>query len=432
MPLRGTELSKHYRDNGILARELVATYQALEAEIQAAKQQIEPELLQVLADLAEAYLPELTAAAIADVARRAGFKKLQQRDPLQAMAREDHLLKKQVAEIQGDEQYKRREWLVGTNGQLTGELAEATSMLEPWEEACGRFEQHEHFLSLVDTGYDTPDYRVGWLEARYWTFWAAGDRICRELDMDDFGDDVLPAYRQVEAERRRWREQVAQAAAKVEAVHELVRTHDQAVARIPRLTDIYLQASRQALASFLRQADPTLLAQWNDAHAAPERAITLGLRRMAGLRAKLDALTELADRGVRPFISDLEARQNKFARKAAKFARPKHARARHPDAYADPGFSAKSPKYRQRAAQAEQLVVRIVDYDRYDQFDVATNEPELWFREMTGKSPSRMFPSLWGWYDRHPSHRPQRVRDDRGAAAAAAASAVQDDLGYLS
>ncbi|MFT7520251.1 MAG: hypothetical protein ACI9MC_002396 [Kiritimatiellia bacterium] len=435
MSIRGPELSRHFSEHQRRADAIYGVYKELDARIVKAQHGLQSQLSSALGDLAEAYLQELTPASLVDLANRAGFKKLLRRDPLKAMAHERVVLLRRIAVIEADERYVRRQWLVGPNGEFTRALAEAQSLLDPWDETCEQFEQHKHFLTLIELGYDTPAYSVSWLEARYWTYWAAGDKICRELGMDDFGDDVEPAYELARVEREKWRGQVAAVNAKVDAVHELIREHDQSIARVARLPEIYLTASREAVVQFLGLADPPLLAQWNDGHARPDRAVTMGLRRVAGLRAKVEALQELQKRGVRPFMADMAQRLQKYRRKANKFARPKNNNVYFTDSHSDQKFAGKEGKYRQRAAQSDQLVTRILSYDAYDRFDVAVNAPELWFREMTGKRPSRMFPGLRGWYDRQHDARPVRAPDpdaDLRAAQAVAAASSFVDLGYMS
>lgn len=429
----GTELVKHYRQNTKDAGELHRLYTEVEAEARHARARIEARYAEARQELAAAYLPMLTRAAIDDVAKRAGFKKLQRMDPLKAMDHEVMVLKRRIATIQSDETYRRRQWLVGDNGELTRALEEARSMLAPWEESANRFESLPRFLELVEIGYDTPDFNLSWLDPRYWMLWAAGDAVCEALNMADFGDDVLPAYLPVRVERDKWQVEVKEAQEKVNAVHELVREHDKAVARIPRLPAAYLAASQDALAKFLETADVQLLAEWNEQHPEPDRAVTIGLRRIGGLQAKLRAIDELVQRGLAEMIHSLEARISKYKRKAVKFNREKHRHRRHDPRNADLKFRTKLDKYRQRVSIARVLVQRLDTYEDYEDFDIVQNDPELWFREMTGKRPTRLFPQTRAWYDRQANPRPVRAkRSAQRVAKAAAKASLADDLGYLS
>ncbi|CAN0456777.1 unnamed protein product, partial [Ectocarpus fasciculatus] len=190
---------------------------------------------------------------------------------------------------------------------------------------------------------------------------------------------------------------------KIDAVHALVQGHDQAVARLQQLPRVYLAESRQLLARHLSMADPTLLTTW----AGEDRGIIMGLRKAGGLQAKLDFLDE-AIGGVSTFSRDMQARGRKYTRKATKYRRPKHASRLLSPRELDQKFPGKVPKYLARAEKLGLLADRVLAYDRYDRFDL-DNPPELWFYEFTGgKAPSRLTPSLRGWYDRNPGRVPRR------------------------
>lgn len=428
----GRQLAKHFEENVALVERVSTAWGEVSRRANVCRERVEAQLAEVLTALAEAYLQELTPAACGDVADRAGFKRLVQRDPLQAMAHEAERLRRRIAAIEADERHRRRQWLVGPHGELTRAVDEARGLLAPWEEACARYESLESFTDLLNQGYDTPAYQVSWLEPRYWVNWAAGDRICRELGLADFGDDVLPAWREVEAERTRWRTQVNLAEQRVDAVHELVRERDEAEVRLRDLPTIYLREARTALAGFLRMADVQLLHRWNAGHPRPEPTIGTLLPRLGGLRAKLDALDDLVDRGVNPLLHDLGARQHKYRRKIQKFSRPKHASRRHPADQQDLVFATKAERHLARAASTESLLEKLERYDRYDRFDVAGNAPELWFVEMVGRAPGPLLPELRSWYERHPDQVPAHVRDDGSVGRVAVAFHGREDRGYVS
>ena len=217
---------------------------------------------------------------------------------------------------------------------------------------------------------------------------------------------------------------------KIDGVRTLVQRHDQSLARLQQLPQIYLGEAQKMLAGHLELADPALLADW----AGEDRGIVMGLRKIAGLKAKVDFLRDAIEGGVSQFIRDLEARRSKYDRKATKYQRPKHYSRQIPERELDRKFGAKKDKYYARAEKMELLAERVIAYDRYERFEL-DNPPELWFYEFTGgKRPSRLTPSLRGWYDRNPSLTPRRdpSAQTRRLAAAAPASDRLDELGYLS
>ncbi len=389
------------------------------------------ERMKALRALAEAYLPELSAEALQRAEALSGYRGFSRRDPLVAMAHEAKVLAQTVARIEADESYVRREYLVGPVGEYTRELDERQSMLDEWQRECDRFETLDGFQQLLEHKYDTPDFDLSWWQPSYWSLWAKGDAICVALDLPDFGDDVLPAYEKVRAPRDGWREQVAQTQARIDAVHDLVRRHDEAQLRIPRLPDDYLLACQQVLTEFLDPADPGLLNDWCMEDGG-DRPILLALRRAAGLKAKLDALDD-ALAGLDALSTELGQRRAKYTRKASKYRRPKHYSSYQTDA-ADPKFDAKSTKLERELEKLRQQVDSLDRFDDYDRLDL-DQDPQLLWVAMTQKQPSRFMSRHRNWYARNPSAKARLLADDDDhteAVAIAAAAMDRSDGGYLS
>lgn len=431
----GHEASDWYRRRAEEARELVRKYRELEVEARKLQQEAAEQEVAVRKELAEVYLPQLTAEALARTAKITGFSGFQRRDPLKAMAQELKVLQRRVAEILASETYQRRQWLVGPEGELTRGRAEAWELFEPWQQDAARYEDLPGFMELIYVGYDTPRFETSWFEPAYWRQWATGDRICEELGVEDFGDDVLPEYGRVAGERDKWRLEVKRWDDQIDAVHALVQEHDEAVARIPRLPEIYLQGCHEVLGAFLEHADAGLLDAWAVQEDPPDRAVRMGLRRLAGVKAKVEFFEELITQGIASAAEGFEQRANKYDRKVAKYRRGKHFNRRLSEREIDHKFEAKRPKYHERVDKLRRLMDRLHRYESYERFDL-DNEPELWWVEMTRKPPSSFTPRLRVWYSRHQGARP--VHDDSldleglAAAAAAEAAGAEDDLGYLS
>lgn len=432
MPVSARQAVQHYNARQERARQLLSRLDALDTRVLEALDTVEEELAAALGALAQAFLPALEPAAIAQAERLTGFRGFSRRDPLRAMAREADVLRKTIARIEADPRYQRREYLVGPVGELTRARQEAASLLEPWEQECARFESQEGFEELVAVGYDTPRFTGRFWEASYWRHWATGDRICEALGMADFGDEVLPAWEKVALERKRWREELARADARIDEVHDLVREHDEAVARIPALPEVVLDGCHKVLAEHLGHADAALLDSWLQAEPDEQRPARLALRSVAGLLAKRAYLVELRDQGLSDMATELRRRAEKYARKSTKFGRPKYASVPIGDDQLDPAFLDKADKLERALYQQGLLVERVLGYDAYDRFDLA-NDPELWFMEMTGKRPSRLTPSLRSWYDRSPSVVLRHVDEVEPAAVAlAAADRELDQLDFVS
>jgi|GEM_PF-1839429 len=438
MTLRQMDVVRHYEQNQALALEQLSLWGALHDEIDEVTSLVSLERAQALAALAVAYLPALTPDAIARAEKLSGFRGFSRRDPLKAMEHERDVLTRTIKRVEADVRWQRREFLVGPAGELTQAVEEAQAMLEPWEADCRRYEELEGWAELLESAYDTPAFAVSFFTSRYWTLWGQGDAVCVSLGLDDFGDDVLPAFAESDRHRQAWRAQLAEARGKVDEVHELARTRDLAEGRIPRLGEIYLHACQGHLAKYFAEADLALLEEWlaDDAgDGEPDRAVLIGLRRVSGLTAKERLLNELLSGGVGASARALRTRMDKFMRKATKFGREKHRHQAFTEGVMDRGFAAKHSKVRSRVGKLSELVQRIARYDRYAVYDLANNPDELWFLEMTGKRPPLQLPSTRRWYDRHPDRAPAHVHQDSDGAAlliAAAAAHEADELGYLS
>lgn len=436
MSVRQNDVVRHFEQNEADALALIGAWRRVEDDVRQLADAAKVARATSLEELAVAYLPSIEQADIERCEKLTGFRGFSRRDPRKAMAHEEQVLSKTIARIEKDPRYVRRKLLVGPGGELTLALDEARSMLEPWANDCARFESLPGWDELIASGYDTPKYEVSFFEKRYWTLWKRGDEVCEALGMEDFGDDVLPAFHAADKGRIEWAFQVREAERAVEAVHELVRTRDQAEARIPRLPEIYLAMCREALARYFADADLSLLEQWLEEDSAePDRGVLAALRKAAGTAAKVALLEEILHSAVQRSIGELRTRKDKFQRKAVKYQRPKYRGMRLPRTILDEKFQQKLGKYQERPAKFARLAATIAAYSAWERYDLAANGDELWFLEMTGKRPPSQLASTRRWYDRHPDR--ELVRDEAEPdvamlAAVMATSDSEDALGYLS
>jgi hypothetical protein len=422
------------KQNIQLATSLAARCAEVRTEAARLRALVETERGPVLLALAAAWLPDLSGPTLEAIPERTGFSLFRKRDPRKVIEHEEAALRKRILSIQADERYVRRTYLVGPYGELTRALDEAKSLLDPWEQACAVYEVHEGFTELIETRYDTPEFQVRWWEPRYWRLWAAGDRITEALGHKDFGDDVLPRWREVEGHRQRWRDQVAQAQAKVDAVHALAKEHDDAQHRLANLPALVLEDSQRLLAEYLKEADPSLLASWNDARPTPDPAITMGLRRAAGLSAKLAIFDEIESQGFRELEVGLTQRVTQWRMKIVKLQRPKKAYLTWGENEVAPGFAEKAEKTKVMLDKAWKAMGRVSAFDDYESFDLE-NDPNLWYSAFTGgPPPARLLPETRSWYDRNPNVQILRDTPDVATPLLAAALLARDthDQGYLS
>lgn len=427
------QMVAHYQQNQSEAEALLALYQGTKAELGKKRDALKEEQDAAFLGLASSYLPSLSEGALSRAEMLTGFRGFSRRDPIAVVRKEQESRRKRVAAIAADERYQRRQYLVGDHGELQTKLAEAQSMLEPWQHDCERFESLPGFEELIDNAYDTPGFSVSFLSAAYWRMWKQGDAVCEALGMDDFGDDVLPAYQEVVAKRQQWRDVVATIQGSIDAVHALVQEHDRCLAEIPTLPGRVLLLSQKALARHLEHADVALLEDWLG--VPPDRAIQQALRRAAGLQAKLGFLEEVVDKGLDAFLKDLKARSSKFSRKRQKYQRSKYWNMQFGDQDQDRKFGTKVPKYRAEHLKLQNQMERMLAFQEYDSFAL-DQDPELWWWHMTGKSPTRYLPSTRRYYQKVPkTSLPQRAgvpKDQLSKAVSAAVVSRELDVDYLS
>lgn len=437
MSLSGVEVAGRFRAqastlDGVIRRhgEMIAHLRARDAELATAATAARRELAAV-------YLTSLSDADFATVGQLTGFQGFQRRDPRPAMEHERRVLETAIAKIEADDRYQRRALLVGDSGTLAQERDLAAETLAPLQAACDRFEQLAEFGTLVEIGYDTPRFAVKWWQPAYWKYWAAGDRICKELGLADFGDDVLPAYHQHAEPRDVMRDELARLTKAIDEVHALVQEHDRLVHRLASLATIYLEEAQDFLGEHLANADGGLLEQWAQADAARLRAVQIGVRKVAGIAAKRDILLDMMKGGLPQAIAQLEQRRGKLARKAEKFERPKHAYRDWPDDVVDAQFDERATAMQGQLDKLQRRVDGLVANDRYASFDMR-NDAHLWWWYFMQTQPPRYAPRYHEYYERNTDVQvvsdPAFAEDDRSDALAAAliAGSQEQGEGYLS
>lgn len=415
-------------------RDLVDAHKRTADKLKIADASVDAELRAAVRELAAIYLPSLSDSALVRAAQLTGFQGFTRRDPRVAQSQERKVLVASLQQIERDDRYVRRDLLVGPSGTLTQELEAAREALAPLQAECDRFESQEGFLELVAVGYDTPAFKEHWWQASYWRHWAAGDRICKALRMNDFGDDVLPAYRKYAEPRDVLRADVNRIEAEIDAIHRLVQEHDRAQDRLAHLDEIYLEQAQDFLGEHLAHADVGLLEQWI-ANEPEARAVQQALRRVAGVQAKRKMLAEIANHGVPQVIKRLEERRTKAAAKMTKFSRPKHLYSSFDDRMLDRDYEQKIQALAAQHKKLERRIDALVLARDYERFDLRNDSELWWWYFFEGPPPRYYAPGLWDYYQRRPDASviiDQSVDLDEPAAARAFASGGLEDGAYLS
>ena len=374
----------------------------------------------VALELARIWLPVLDEERVKDAQRRTGYRGFSRRDPFKAMEKERVHLQHTVARIEADPRYVERERLAGPMGRLVRRVAECREMLEPWEQECRRFEALEGFAELVEIGYDTPEFTGRWWQPAYWRQWAAGDRICRELGLDDFGDDVLPAWQKVEEPRGQWRGELARAEKELETVRSLVQSRDQGVQRLMDLEQIYYEECCQQLANHVQTADVGLLSQWNgvgagaggEAGGEADRGVEIGLKKLSALTAKREYLEDALRQGLPPVIQSLKEREAKMAQKAQKLLRPKKYNMIVP--VPEPGLEQKLAGMAARRQKFSTSTGRVLRYDDYDRWQTPPQTAGWWVVFLGDSAPHPWAPGVCAWHSQHSGDWPDASHHGHG------------------
>ncbi|HEY0251396.1 MAG TPA: hypothetical protein VGC41_07700 [Kofleriaceae bacterium] len=430
----GPEVAKHYGHQSSVLGTVIHEHEAFaKGQLAQAADQIANQRALAARELAAIYVPALTDEVFERAGQLTGFQGFKRRDPRQAMAQERKVLTSSLAQLDADERYQRRETLLGPDGTLQQELDTAKEALAPLQTECERFETLQDFLELVQVGYDTPSFTEHWWNAAYWKHWAAGDRICKQLGMADFGDDVLPAYRRYSEPRDVLAADVARVGKQIADAHAVVQKRDETATRLSQLDDIYLVSAQDFLAEHLALADHALLEQWVGGQPE-ERAVQQALRKLAGVTAKQQIIDEIATQGVPQLIGDLRQRRQKAMEKSSKFNRPKYSYAAVPNQNINPQFDSKMAALQANQQKMSRRIDDLVAFDDYSRFNLR-NDSQLWWWYFFNSSPNRYYtPGLYSYYERRPDI--AVMEDDVGLGDLAVQAAIGDSLersdGYLS
>lgn len=429
----GTEVAEHYEHQAGTLGEVIRQHEQVGTKLADAATQVASQRALAARELAAIYVPELTDEVFERASQLTGFQGFKRRDPRIAMAQERKVLTSALAQLDADERYQRRETLLGPDGLLQQELDAAKEALAPLQHECDRFEQLEGFTELVAVKYDTPGFTEHWWNAAYWKHWAAGDRICKALGLNDFGDDVLPAYRKYAEPRDVLAADVARISQQIAAAHEIVRRRDETADRLTHLDEIYLVSAQDFLAEHLALADHALLEQWIIGQPE-ERAVQQGLRRLAGTTAKQQILDEIQQQGMPKMIGDLRQRRMKAMDKAQKFRRPKYSYSAVPASNINPQFDTKMAALQANQQKLSRRIDDLVAFDDYSRFRL-TNDSQLWWWYFFNSPPNRYYsPGLFSYYERQPNIDVGQDDADLGdvVTTAAISEGLEAEQGYLS
>ena len=394
--------------------------------------QVQQQYAQAANDLAAALVPDLTPEANERAVTLTGYVPWRQASPVAAARAEYDDLTRRIAAIDADPRYRDRELLRHPHtGSLTRARTELLDLKKPWDDVLARAE-HPRLQRLLDAGYGTPQYGVGWWRVSYYQDWSAADEILARFPGKSFPD--------VAAEVARARETVAtlggelaRTDAEIAAGEALERDHAALVAQRDQVGARHLTEARRRVVEHALGSDPQVLGA-----LMAREPDTLNLyKRALGGAHKVGYLDAVYQEHVTKLEPQLIAGIARIDRDIVKYSRPKNAGARFEPGWFQQRFRDRSQSYQKHWARYGRTYQTIYVYDRYDRVDLLTDL--LWWDVMTGgRYPGLYVPEVSGFYAGHPGYEyvaPERDVDldadlsGHAAAADLGARDAADDAG---
>lgn len=377
-------------------------------------------------ELVTAILPAFTAEGLEQARAISGFQPLNA-GLIEAMHRERQQLQARVAQIESEPGYVNRERL---RDPISGELTLALQRLEEHRAALSpildKCRQNKRFEHLIEVGYGTSQYKVGFWRLSYYLDWKAGDEVLEKFPGKTFAavrEEYLENARAVaDLEPRRQELQ-----AEVDAGAALEKEHDAAVARLQNLEALYLQETRQKLAQFLADCPEGALGKRLERYPELETMA----KRWIGLSEQIRYLQRVNELQLGPLTADLNREKSKLSKDYAKYSRPKNSYQRFTQQNFDSRFGGRREKVQKRLDRYGHTVETIYVFDDYGRGSLA--ESFLWWDVVTdGQVDGNFIPEVQDYYRRHPGHSYKRQRrsdqDDFDSAASSSVMFSTSDL----
>lgn len=367
-------------------------------ELQQRKDQAELELVTQL-------LPSFTREGLERARNISGFQPLND-SLIDRMNQERQELQSRVAQIETDPRYYDRERLRNPDtGELTlalQRLEEHRTALSPMVDKARSVKRMDH---LIEVGYGTPAYKVGFWRLSYYLDWKAGDEVMELFP----GRKSFAALREEYLENKRAlddleprRQELLQ---EIDAGVGLEADYNLAKARLQNLEQLHLDAARKSLAQFLADCPEGALGTRLQRHPELETMA----KRWAGVSEQLRYLERVSELQLNSLVADLNTEKGKLQKDRVKFSRPKNSYQRFTQQTWDSRFGGRREKVRKRLDRYGHTVETIYVFDDYDRGSLAENF--LWWDLVTdGQVDGNFIPEVQEYYRRHPGYQYQRKR----------------------
>ena len=385
-------------------------------------------------EAATAFLPSFDPVSLEQCERLAGLAPGWAALQIKRVQDEDVALAARIAQIERDDNFQSRERLIGHGGEWQEALAEAARNLAPFEATVQKHEALPSFKELIETGYDTPEYKVAFYNFKYYRLWKHADEACEKLAQEPFAL-VRQLYLDALEKRNQRKAKHTEVLLRVQNLTRLVNEHDAKIARREALRGpAPLTESREAVGEWLAKLNRRALA--DTLKQAGRLDLLNAVMKLDGIEAKSAYLESMIEDDL---AADLRAEMSKLDHDMVKYARPKKAGTRFPAAAIQKRFHDRPARYHRRIEQRRAIVERVYDWDDYDYVDYddwGTGVP--WWYFITGRSDpgyGARFGDVDHWHSSHSNwsyvRHKRAYQDDSPMDDAAAALANQhvDDGG---
>lgn len=291
----------------------------LSAQNQQQMQDLNQRAEAALADLTAAILPELQPAALERAVQLTGYVPLTQSDPISAMERSHLVMTQRIAEIEADRRFRDRLLLRAPRiGLISREIAELEEFRTPLQDLIDKC-QHERLPRLLQSGYGTPAYSIGFWRMSYYADWRAADEICERFANKR-------TFAELAADYRTALEAIAVYDGKLEKLHDEVRQgelleqeHSDLQRKLAELPQTTLQDLRGQLGSYMRDMDLVAIGD----RLTAESQIDGLAKRYLGLRKQISYLRDSGQHLLRNTAAPVNQTIQSLDREILKYQRPK-------------------------------------------------------------------------------------------------------------
>ncbi len=395
----------------------------LDAQDRARTRQVWAEAAKALEELSAALLPALTPEAIARAVQLTGYQALVQQSPIARLEAEVRALEQRNAEIEADARYRDRVLLraprVGTLVRALAEVLEQRTIYQRTLEACA----HPRLARLIEVGYGTEAYKIGWWRSSYYADWKAGDEILERFA----GKKTFVEVRAEYVEARRADEEYAarqrQLEGEIDASESLEAERDENLCALASAPGRALAAARTALGEHLRQTPIAALGP----RLEQDAEVGLLAKRWSGLEAKGAYLEALSMEQVGKPAQEISEALRKLSADVVKLSRPKKAGTRFPAEKFERRFQSRAPRFAKQRERYVRTYETIYVYEDYHRCHFGADW--LWWDHMThGRASGDFIPEVREFRGTHPDYHYQPAAVDDGDAAAAIASADAGEI----